>query len=164
MQASQEEKRRSDSRHARRKRSRAVYAVQSNVPEPDRDAACLLNVVGPVARQIASNRSQKSIPPACTPTDGALHNTHVLSVKPMRSAATEVHQSDDTVAAAMLLMEKYPTYSNLSDHADGKLRKVAASYSRRHPEPGNSDNAGKGMPPGTVSIKQGKAAIYGTRQ
>jgi hypothetical protein len=72
------------------------------------------------------------------------------------AAATRVSQHDETVEAAMLLMEKYPTYSNLSGHADGKLKRVAASYNKQRSN--DSDNAGKGMPPGTTSI------IYGTRQ
>ena len=61
----------------------------------------------------------------------------------------------------MLLIDKHPTYPNLSAHADGKLKKVAALQSQQLCA---SDNAGRGMPPGTISIKQGDAAMYGTRQ
>ena len=220
------------SRHARRKRSRAAYAAQSNVTEPDRSVGSLSCVIGPVARQLAVNRDQKSIPPARKPADGALHDTHVLNDKPKQlcypggtlhgsglqlnertvanfevlscrrtqhaeavefwqlrlqdvehhyhiiaddtilvdadtgvsfamAAALQIDQHDETVKAAMLLIDKYPTYSNLSAHADGKLKKVAALHNRQRCD---SDNAGKGMPPGTTSIKQGEAAIYGTRQ
>ena len=77
------------------------------------------------------------------------------------AAALQTDQDDEVVRAALLLIEKHPTYSNLSAHADGKLKKVAARQSQQLCA---SDNAGRGMPPGTVSIKQGDAAMYGTRQ
>ena len=218
--------------HARRKRSRATYAAQSNVTEPERSVGSLSCVMGPVARQIAVNRDQKSIQPAHKPNDGSLHDTRVLECKPrqlcypggtlhgsglqlnertvanfevlscrrtqdaeavefwqLRMCDVEHHyhiiaddtilvdadtgvsfamaaklqndQDDEIVKAAMLLIDKHPTYSNLSAHADGKLKKVAALQNQQLCA---SDNAGRGMPPGTISIKQGDAAMYGTRQ
>ena len=82
------------------------------------------------------------------------------------AAAVSISQPEEIVAAAMLLVEKHPVYSNLSGHADGKLKKFAASYKRRHPEPDIESNADRGimMPPGSVPIKQEDAAMYDTRQ
>ena len=51
-------------------------------------------------------------------------------------------------------------YTNLSGHPDGRFQKVARKY--KHGESGEGD--GRGLRPGVVPIKQGSAAMYGTRQ
>jgi hypothetical protein len=80
------------------------------------------------------------------------------------AAMVDVARPEEIVQAAKLLMRVHPTYSNLSGHPDGKLKKIAIAYKKLNPGAGGKRRVGKGMPPGSVPLKQGSAAMYGTRQ
>jgi hypothetical protein len=72
-----------------------------------------------------------------------------------------VPEPQQLVSAAKLLMKKHPMYTNLSGHADGRFQRVAQMADLGRVA---RIQQGRGLRPGVVPIKQGSAAMYGTRQ